>query len=123
MPAEIGRSSTDLVHGQARVDEAPTLERLMAEVAVACVRAERLVVLLAVGLEQSIIASAADELLAAYRGLVRAREVGQGRHESQTGRPRPARREARGPDRRCASRPLRRGLTPRHGSLAEAARA
>jgi hypothetical protein len=82
MPAEIGRSSTDLVHGQARVEEAPTLEWLMAEVAVACVRAERLVVLLAVGLEQSIIASAADELLAAYRGLVRAREVGQVRHES-----------------------------------------
>jgi hypothetical protein len=53
----------------------------MADVAAACSRAERLVVS-AVGLEQSIIATAADELLAAYRDLLRAREVGQGRQES-----------------------------------------
>jgi hypothetical protein len=82
MPAGIGRSPVDLGHGQAWVDEAPTLEQLMADVVAACVRAERLVVVSAVGLEQSIIATAADELLAAYRDLVRAREVGNGRPES-----------------------------------------
>jgi hypothetical protein len=82
MPAEIRRLPADPGHGQARIDEAPTLEQLMADVAAACVRAERLVALSAVGLEQSIIASAPDELLAAYRGLVRAWEVGQGRPES-----------------------------------------
>lgn len=81
MPAGIGRLSADLGHGQPRADEAPALEQLMTDVAAACLRAERLVVSVA-GLEQSIIASAADELLAAYRGLARAREVGQSRQES-----------------------------------------
>ena len=82
MPAGIGRLPADLGDGEARADEAPTLEQLIGDVAAACVRAERLVVVSAAGLEQSIVASVADELLAAYRGLVRAREVGQGRQES-----------------------------------------
>ncbi len=53
------------------------LDDLMADVASVCVRAERLVAASPPGLERSVIASAADDLLVAYRHLVRAREVRQ----------------------------------------------